>query len=186
MVGAGRVDLPAQTLKFRVDPELVASLEGQGGKDLNGLGVPVVISGPWASPSIHPDIEGILTNPVAAYEQLNRLGGGLAALPGAASDSAIGALIKDGNLAPDLLQNGAISGIGQLLGAKSQPSTDEAEALAPQPATKAKPKPKPVSDAAPSESEEKQEAASRRRTERSSPRSGKPAAAELPRQLGGH
>jgi AsmA protein len=51
MAGAGRVDLPAQTLKFRVDPELVASLEGQGGKDLKGLGVPVVISGPWAKPS---------------------------------------------------------------------------------------------------------------------------------------
>ena len=124
MAGAGRVDLPAQTLKFRVDPELVASLEGQGGKYLKGLGVPVVISGPWASPSIYPDIEGILTDPVAAYEQLNRLGGGLAALPGAASDSGIGALIRDGSLAPDSLQNGAISGIGQLLGAKSQ--ADEA------------------------------------------------------------
>ena len=74
MTGAGSVDLPAQTLKFRVDPQLVASLEGQGGKaDLQGLGVPVVISGPWASPSIYPDIEGILKDPVAAYEQLNRL-----------------------------------------------------------------------------------------------------------------
>jgi AsmA protein len=119
MAGAGRVDLPAQTLKLRVNPELVASLEGQGGKDVKGLGVPVVISGPWARPSIYPDIEGILTDPVAAYEQLNRLGGGLAALPGAASDSGIGSLIKDGKLAPDSLKNGAISGIGQLLGAEA-------------------------------------------------------------------
>ena len=39
MTGAGTVDLPAQALKFRVDPQLVASLEGQGGKtDLQGLG----------------------------------------------------------------------------------------------------------------------------------------------------
>ena len=36
MAGAGRVDLPAQTLKFRVDPQLVASLEGQGGKRPEG------------------------------------------------------------------------------------------------------------------------------------------------------
>ena len=70
-------DLPGQTLKFRVDPQLVASLEGQGGKtDLQGLGVPIMIAGPWATPSIYPDIEGILNDPAAAYEQLNRLGGG--------------------------------------------------------------------------------------------------------------
>ncbi|HET7210225.1 MAG TPA: AsmA family protein [Methyloceanibacter sp.] len=143
MAGAGSVNVPSQTLKLRVNPELVASLEGQGGKDLKGLGVPVVISGPWASPSIYPDIEGILTDPVAAYEQLNRLGGGLAALPGAASNSGIGALIKDGSLAPDSLQNGAISGIGQLLGAKApadeasppdaavQEPASEAETVAP-------------------------------------------------------
>ena len=49
MTGAGIVDLPAQTLKFRVDPQVVASLEGQGGKtDLAGLGVPVMIAGPWS------------------------------------------------------------------------------------------------------------------------------------------
>lgn len=120
MAGAGVVDLPPQTLKFRLNPELVASLEGQGGKTgLKGLGVPVVISGPWARPSIYPDIEGILQNPVAAYEQLNRLRGGLASLPGAAGDSGIGSLIKDGKLAPDALKNGAISGIGQLLGAEA-------------------------------------------------------------------
>ena len=132
MAGAGSVDLPAQSLKFRVDPRLVASLEGQGGKaDLQGLGVPVVISGPWARPSIYPDIEGILTDPVAAYEQLNRLSGGLVSLPGAAvagSNSGIGALIKNGTLAPEALESGAVTGIGQLLDAQ-QP----AEAAPPQP-----------------------------------------------------
>ncbi len=39
MTGAGSVDLAARTLKLRVDPKLVASLEGQGGKaGLQGLG----------------------------------------------------------------------------------------------------------------------------------------------------
>ena len=123
LAGAGSLDLPQQALKFRVNPELVASLEGQGGKsDLKGLGVPVMISGPWARPAIYPDIEGILTNPVAAYEQLNRLKGGLAALPGVAggnAESGIGALIGNGKLAPDSLKGNAIDGIGQLLGAEA-------------------------------------------------------------------
>jgi AsmA protein len=155
MTGAGTVDLPGKTLKFRVDPQLVASLQGQGGKtDLQGLGVPIMIAGPWAKPSIYPDIEGILQDPAAAYEQLNRLGGGLVSLPGAGatgSVSAIGGLIKNGKVGTDALQQGALGGIGALLGGQGQPSTDEAEAPVPQPATKAKPKPKPVSDAAPSE-----------------------------------
>lgn len=155
MTGLGTVDLPGKTLKLRVDPQLVASLEGQGGKtDLQGLGVPIMIAGPWAKPSIYPDIEGILQDPAAAYEQLNRLGGGLVSLPGAGatgSVSAIGGLIKNGKVGTDALQQGALGGIGALLGGQGQPSTDEAEAPAPQPATKVKPKPKPVSDAAPSE-----------------------------------
>ena len=127
MAGAGNVDLVAQTLKVRVDPKLVASLEGQGGKtDLQGLGVPVIVAGPWSRPSIYPDIEGILQNPVAAYEQLNRLGGGLVSLPGAAgadADSGIGALIENGKLAPDALQNGAAMGLGQLLGGEPPAKT---------------------------------------------------------------
>jgi AsmA protein len=119
MTGAGTVALPAQALKFRVDPKLVASLEGQGGKaDLQGLGVPVMISGPWARPSIYPDIEGILSDPAAAYEQLSRLGGGLVSLPGAASTAsvdAIGGLINSGQIGTDALGQGALNGIGQLL-----------------------------------------------------------------------
>ena len=54
-------------------------------------------------------------------------GGGLVSLPGAAggeSASAIGDLIENGKLAPDALQNGAVSGLGQLLGA--QPPAEEA------------------------------------------------------------
>ncbi len=155
MAGAGNVDLPGRTLKFRVDPQLVASLEGQGGKsDLQGLGVPIMIAGPWARPSIYPDIEGILQDPAAAYQQLNRLGRGLVSPPGAAttgSVSAIGGLIKNGKVGSNVLQQGALGGLGALLGGEPQPATDEAEAPEPQPAAKAKPKPKPVSDAAPSE-----------------------------------
>ena len=183
-VAVAGVDLPGKTLKFRVDPQLVASLEGQGGKtDLQGLGVPVMIAGPWAKPSIYPDIEGILKDPVAAHQQLNRLGGGLVSLPGAGntgSVSAIGGLIKNGKVGTDALKQGALGGIGALLG-NQQPEATRACA-----GRKGQAEAKAGERCRAQRNEEEQEAASRRGTERSSPRSGKPAPAELPRQLGGH
>lgn len=79
VTGGGTTDLPRQYLDWRVEPKVVASLQGQGAVDgkLAGLGVPVVIKGPWAKPKIYPDIAGILDNPQAAYQQLESLGGGL-------------------------------------------------------------------------------------------------------------
>ena len=150
MAGAGTVDLPAQTINLRVDPQVVASLEGQGGKnDLEGLGVPVAINGPWAAPSIYPDIAGILDNPQAAYEKLSKLGGGLVKLPSA--DSLGGALSSTGGIAglvkgkaggsiEDLIKadqgsqgQGVVQGLGQLLGAnQAAPAAAPAEPAAPQ------------------------------------------------------
>ena len=150
MAGAGTVDLPAQTINLRVDPQVVASLEGQGGKnDLEGLGVPVAINGPWAAPSIYPDIAGILDNPQAAYEKLSKLGGGLVKLPSA--DSLGGALSSTGGIAglvkgkaggsiEDLIKadqgsgQGVVQGLGQLLGAEqaAAPAAAPAEPAAPQ------------------------------------------------------
>jgi AsmA protein len=150
MAGVGTVDLPAQTINFRVDPQVVASLEGQGGKnDLEGLGVPVAINGPWAAPSIYPDIAGILDNPQAAYEKLSKLGGGLVKLPSA--DSLGGALSSTGGIAglvkgkaggsiDDLIKadqgsqgQGVVQGLGQLLGANQvAPAAAPAEPAAPQ------------------------------------------------------
>ena len=124
MSGEGTINLPARTLNLRVNPQIVASLEGQGGKtDLQGLGVPVVISGPWASPRIYPDIKGILENPVAAYEQLNKLGGGLVKLPSldelgekaGVSGVPLSNIVKDGKINRDALQQGAVEGLEQLM-----------------------------------------------------------------------
>ncbi|MDQ0313999.1 AsmA family protein [Amorphus orientalis] len=76
MSGEGSADLADKTLDFRVDPRVVASLEGQGSEaDLKGLGVPIVINGPWSDPRIYPDIRGILQNPQAALEQLKSVSG---------------------------------------------------------------------------------------------------------------
>ena len=78
MTGAGTIDLGAQTLAFRVEPKLVLTTEGQGRtSDPVGLGIPVVIDGPWAGPRIYPDMQGILDNPEAAYARLKEMGKGL-------------------------------------------------------------------------------------------------------------
>src|SRR4029077_20978436 len=76
--GSGTVDLAAKTLQFKLDPTLVASLEGQGGRaDPLGFGVPVNIEGSWDDPRIYPDVAGILSDPDGAYAKLHALGQGL-------------------------------------------------------------------------------------------------------------
>lgn len=59
--GKGTVDLGAQRMDYIMKPSLVASLEGQGGKDdLTGIKVPFAIKGPWSDLSIEPDLAGAL------------------------------------------------------------------------------------------------------------------------------
>jgi AsmA protein len=78
VTGAGTVDLAAQALAFRVEPKLVMTTEGQGRtSDPVGLGIPVVIEGPWAEPRIYPDMTGILDHPDEAYAKLKEMGKGL-------------------------------------------------------------------------------------------------------------
>ena len=78
ITGAGTIDLAAKALAFRVEPKLVLTTEGQGRtSDPVGLGIPVVIDGPWAEPRIYPDMAGILDNPDAAYAKLKEMGKGL-------------------------------------------------------------------------------------------------------------
>lgn len=84
VTGEGTVSIPPQTLNYRVNPSIVASLAGQGGADIAGLAVPIIISGPWNNPNIYPDIAGILTNPEAAFKQLQGIGG---LVPGPAGDA---------------------------------------------------------------------------------------------------
>lgn len=90
LTGAGSINMPKQSLAYKVRPKLVASLEGQGGEtDLAGLDIPIKIDGSWSNPRIYPDIAGILENPEAAFKQLKGLGKGVG---GGVKDA-----IKDGN-----------------------------------------------------------------------------------------
>lgn len=54
---------------------MVASLEGQGAEiATEGIGVPVLIEGPFAGPHIYPDLSGLLKNPTAALATLKKFG----------------------------------------------------------------------------------------------------------------
>ncbi|MBT5263188.1 MAG: AsmA family protein, partial [Rhodospirillaceae bacterium] len=54
--GAGLVPMPPQTVNYGVEAKLVASLEGQGGKDaLAGLPIPVRVTGTWQKPDAKVD-----------------------------------------------------------------------------------------------------------------------------------
>jgi AsmA protein len=64
VTGKGTVSMPDQTLNYRVEPKLAATLEGQGGtQDSKGIEVPVLITGPWSNPSFTPDLASIIANP---------------------------------------------------------------------------------------------------------------------------
>lgn len=95
VTGAGSSDLIAKTMTFKVEPRLVLSLEGQGGAvNPVGLGVPVIVQGPWSGPRIYPDVAGILDNPGAAYEQLRALGQGLFGSGGGQSAAPVETIIQ--------------------------------------------------------------------------------------------
>lgn len=61
-------------MKYRIEPRLVASAEGQGAANpaSGGLGVPILIEGPWSNISYKPDLAGVaknvLSNPQGAAD----------------------------------------------------------------------------------------------------------------------
>ncbi|MEQ9518351.1 MAG: AsmA family protein [Parvibaculum sp.] len=61
--GKGSVNMPNQTLNYRVEPKLAATLEGQGGgSEVKGIEVPVMITGSWSDPKFAPDLAAVLSN----------------------------------------------------------------------------------------------------------------------------
>jgi len=91
VTGAGTIDLAEKTLALRTEPKLVMTTQGQGrASDPVGLGIPVVIDGPWAEPRFYPDMAGILDNPDAAYAKLKDMGKGLFGPNGALGGNLLG------------------------------------------------------------------------------------------------
>jgi AsmA protein len=60
VVAAGNANLINETLDFRVEPKVVATIKGQGDtQQHSGLMVPVLVSGTFAKPKFAPDLAGI-------------------------------------------------------------------------------------------------------------------------------
>ncbi len=61
VVGKGKVDLPGETIDYRVEPKVVSTLKGQADtKVRSGLMVPVVISGTFSEPKFRADLSGVV------------------------------------------------------------------------------------------------------------------------------
>jgi AsmA protein len=127
---------------------MLASVEGTAGKKSTlGFPVPIAVTGPWDRPFFYPDIPGILENPVAAYKQRNKLGGGRIAVPAKmlGIDTGEGGLVEKSVALPGAITKGVVGGIGQVLGTKKQddgeagPAAAEGEQPAPLPTDAAEP-----------------------------------------------
>ena len=71
--GAGDVDIGGNSINYLAKASVVATTQGQGGKDLanlNGLTLPVKVDGPLDAPQFHPDLRGLAGN--AAKQQLQK------------------------------------------------------------------------------------------------------------------
>ncbi len=147
VTGAGRVDIPKRTLAYRVDPKIVASLDGQGSSgDLEGFAVPIRIEGSWDRPQFYPEIEGILQDPQKAFDQLKKLGGGLF---GGSGGKPSGSGDSGGKSIEDQLKEGAKElGLDQLFGGSKKPKTPQPVPPAPPqaeaPAQPPQPEPLPL------------------------------------------
>ena len=62
VTGAGTSDLPKRTVDYLVTPKAVASIEGQGGGDDEGVAVPVKISGSWDNLKYTPDLTAVISD----------------------------------------------------------------------------------------------------------------------------
>ena len=81
--GAGTVDLPPRTLDYRIRPQIASTLQGQGARGAPALqaGVPFLVQGPLAAPSVRFDLNGMLTGPITSRADLARTAADLAKNP---------------------------------------------------------------------------------------------------------
>jgi AsmA protein len=81
--GAGAVDLPKRTIDMRVTPKLATTLKDQGASGESALqaGIPFVVQGPYASPSVRFDLNGTLTSAISSPQEVANLAASLAKSP---------------------------------------------------------------------------------------------------------
>ncbi len=72
--GKGTANLVTERLDYRVEPKLVASLEGQDGAKAGGINIPLDIKGTFSDPKVRPDMSAILQNPKELLKGVKNLG----------------------------------------------------------------------------------------------------------------
>ncbi|MDX2113488.1 MAG: AsmA family protein [Alphaproteobacteria bacterium] len=65
--GSGEINLVQSTIRYRLRPEIVETMQGQDGKDKSGIMVPILVEGSLDNPSFRPDLaaaaEEVLKDP---------------------------------------------------------------------------------------------------------------------------
>lgn len=100
--GAGTVQLPPQTLSYRIEPKLVATTKGQGGSEASGIAVPINVSGPWDNLKFAPDLAGVLKN-AANPDGVKKIIEGVKGSDGGVSDLIKGVKEKEPGAVKNLL-----------------------------------------------------------------------------------
>lgn len=59
LTGSGTVDLPNRYVNYRLLPSVVATLQGQGGKDKTGIEIPVMVEGNFEKLKFTPDLASV-------------------------------------------------------------------------------------------------------------------------------
>ena len=93
VTGAGTIDLFHRTLDYRLIPHVAGNLQG-GKAGIAGTEVPILVQGPWASPSYRPDLNSVLQQKAqkALGGKINKLLGDQTGANGA--NSKAGSLLK--------------------------------------------------------------------------------------------
>ncbi len=68
--GEGTVDLPARYVNYKLLPNLVATLQGQGGEDKTGLEIPILVTGDFEKLKFTPDLKGAAQNALKDPEKM--------------------------------------------------------------------------------------------------------------------
>jgi AsmA protein len=115
IAGSGQVDIANETINYLVKPTVVATLKGQGGagiEELNGVTVPIKVSGTFAKPSYALDFAG-LGAALAQKKVLDKVGG------------------EKGEAVEKLLKGDKAGALGGLLNKKKPAESSESKTAAP-------------------------------------------------------
>lgn len=106
IAGDGDIDIANQTINYTAKPTVVNSLKGQGGSDLgllNGLTIPIKVTGTFAKPNYALDFSGLAAG-IAKNKLLENVGGAkgdaIKGLINGNKADAIKSLISGGNKTP--------------------------------------------------------------------------------------